>query len=69
VRYEWSTPAFFKAFVDILAANKPGPADTQSLDTYRAWNRAAWFGDIPWTDGLEAYLRDLAQPDAAGKCT
>jgi hypothetical protein len=28
----------------------------------------AWLGqNVPWTPGLEAYLRDLAQPDADGK--
>jgi pimeloyl-ACP methyl ester carboxylesterase len=65
--YDWSTPTFFKAFGDILAVNCPGADDLRSLDAYRAWHRAAWLGDIPWTGGLEAYLQELARPDADGK--
>jgi pimeloyl-ACP methyl ester carboxylesterase len=66
--YDWSTPVFFKAFGNILTANSPGAADMRSLDTLRAWYRLVWLGNnVPWTPGLEAYLRDLAQPDADGK--
>jgi pimeloyl-ACP methyl ester carboxylesterase len=65
--YDWSTPVFLTAFGEIVAANSPGAADMTSLDSYRAWYHAAWFGDIPWSNGLEAYLRDSAQPDADGK--
>ncbi|MBY2944253.1 MULTISPECIES: alpha/beta fold hydrolase [Rhizobium] len=65
--YDWSTPAFLKAFEDILAANSPGEADVRSLDAVRAWYHEAWPGKaIAWTPGLEAYIRDLAQPDANG---
>lgn len=64
--YDWSTPTFFKAFGDILAVNCPGADDLRSLDTFRAWHRAAWMGDIPWTAGLEAYLGELARPDTGG---
>ena len=64
--YDWSTPAFLTAFGEILTVNGPGAADVRSLDAFRAWYRAAWLGDTPWTNGLEAYLRDLAQPDASG---
>ena len=65
--YDWSTPSFFKAFGDILAANSPAAADLESLDAVRTWYHAAWPGKaVPWTPGLEAYIRDLAQPDAAG---
>lgn len=39
----------------------------RSLDAVRTWYRTAWLGKaVPWTAGLEAYIRDLAQPDAAG---
>ena len=64
--YDWSTPAFFKAFGDVLAVNGPGASDLRSLDAFRTWYRTAWLGDTQWTNGLEAYLRDLAQPDAGG---
>jgi hypothetical protein len=26
-----------------------------------------WLGDVPWSDGLEAYLHDVARPDDAGQ--
>ena len=64
--YDWSTPAFFTAFGEMLAVNGPGATAVRSLDAFRAWYRAAWLGDTPWTNGLEAYLRDRAQPDASG---
>lgn len=48
--YDWSDPAFFKAFGEILAVNSPGAADMQSLDAFRAWYRVAWLGkNVPWT--------------------
>jgi pimeloyl-ACP methyl ester carboxylesterase len=65
--YDWSTPMFFKDFGEALAVNCPGADDLRSLDAFRAWHRAAWLGAIPWTPGLEAYLHELARPDAAGK--
>jgi pimeloyl-ACP methyl ester carboxylesterase len=66
--YDWSTPFFFKAFEATLSANNPTAADMESLDAARAWYRKAWLGNnTPWSPGLEAYLRDLAQPDADGK--
>ena len=65
--YDWSTPVFFKAFGDILAANSPGAPDMRSLDAVRSWYHSAWPGKaVPWSSGLEAYIRDLTQPDADG---
>ena len=64
--YDWSTPVFFQAFGDILAANSPA-ADMRSLDAVRTWYHKAWLGKaVSWTPGLEAYIRDVAQPDAVG---
>jgi hypothetical protein len=37
------------------------------LDAYRRWYRQTWFGDTPWTLGLEAYLRDITRIDADGR--
>jgi len=66
--YDWSTPFFFKAFETTLAANNPTATDMASLDAVRIWYRRAWLGNnVTWSVGLEAYLRDLAQPDADGK--
>ncbi len=65
--YDWSEPAFVEPFSECLAAIAPRDADFVSLDALRAWLRASWIGDIPWSPGLEAYLRDAAQPDEAGR--
>jgi pimeloyl-ACP methyl ester carboxylesterase len=65
--YDWSAPEFLTPFLEVAGVNSPGAADMQSLDAYRKWYHAAWFGDIPWSNGLESYLRDSAQPDADGK--
>ena len=68
--YDWSTPFFFKAFETTLAANNPTATDMASLDAVRIWYRRAWLGNnVTWSVGLEAYLRDLAQPDATASCT
>jgi pimeloyl-ACP methyl ester carboxylesterase/thiol-disulfide isomerase/thioredoxin len=64
--YDWSTPAFLKPFEEMLGAVAPGASDLKSLDTYRDWFRACWLGKAPWSPGLEAYIRDIAQPDARG---
>jgi hypothetical protein len=38
----------------------------KSLDAFRKWYSAASLGATPWSNGLEAYLRDMARPDATG---
>ncbi|OCP38561.1 alpha/beta fold hydrolase [Ensifer sp. LC163] len=58
--YDWSYPAFLNAFVDMLAVNAPAASDVASIDAFRDWYHAAWLGsDTPWSNGMEAYLRDL----------
>ena len=64
--YDWSAPEFCGPFEEILGAVEPRDADLASLDAIRAWFRATWLGDSPWTPGLEAYIRDAAQPDSGG---
>lgn len=60
--YDWSDPAFFKAFLDILAVNSPSPETLRSLDALRAWYHEAWIGrDVAWTPALEAFLRDAVR--------
>jgi pimeloyl-ACP methyl ester carboxylesterase len=57
--YDWSDPAFFKPFTEMLAINSPAPSTLCSLDALRTWYREAWVGrDVPWTPALEAFLRD-----------
>ena len=65
--YDWSSPEFSKPFEDALTATGPSAADGSSFDALRAWYRRVWLGNkVKWTPGLEAYLLDEAQPDAAG---
>ena len=66
--YDWSDPAFLAAFTDALAAIAPDAEALASLDAYRRWYRSAWLGEtVPWSDGLEAYLRDSASLSADGR--
>jgi pimeloyl-ACP methyl ester carboxylesterase len=60
--YDWSDSKFQSEF----RPPAPDPAAFRSLDSYRAWYRRTWFGDTPWTPGLEAYLRDIVRIDSAG---
>lgn len=66
--YDWSDPAFFKAFTDILAVNSPKPETLLSFDALRRWYHAAWIGrDVQWTPALEAFLRDAVRIEADGR--
>jgi pimeloyl-ACP methyl ester carboxylesterase len=66
--YDWSDPAFLAAFDQALVATAPDTAALASLDAYRAWWRATWLGDaVPWSNGLEAYLRDTVVVGADGR--
>jgi pimeloyl-ACP methyl ester carboxylesterase len=56
--YDWSNQPFLRTFGETLASNTPDESALSSLNAYREWYRAFWFGDIPWTLGLESYLRD-----------
>ena len=50
-----------------LVSGKPGAADLASLDAYRTYYRRMWYGDIPWTPGPEAELRDIVRIEANGR--
>ena len=60
--YDWSDSTFQAQFHPA----DPEPATLNSLDAYRVWYRRTWFGDTPWTVGLEAYLRDIVRIDSSG---
>ena len=65
--YDWSDPAFFKAFNDMLAVNSADAAVLRSLDDLRTWYRPAWVGsDVQWTSALEAFLRDAVRIEGNG---
>jgi pimeloyl-ACP methyl ester carboxylesterase len=60
--YDWSDPAFFKPFTEILVANSPSPSALRSIDNLRVWYHGAWIGrHVPWTPPLEAFLRDAVR--------
>ncbi len=65
--YDWSDPEFLRALRSRLEELGPPPSALQSLDAYRRWHRQTWFGDTPWTPGLEAYLRDIVRVDPDGR--
>lgn len=65
--YDWSDETFLPAFGQVLADEAPAEANLASLDAYRDWFRATWFGGMPWTETLEAYLREAVRLDAEGK--
>jgi pimeloyl-ACP methyl ester carboxylesterase len=65
--YDWSDAAFLREFGAALEALAPDAAALASLDAYRAWYRATWLDDGPWTPGLEAYLRDTLRIGAGGR--
>lgn len=65
--YDWSDPAFFAPFMDILAVNNAAPSALASLDDLRAWYHPAWIGrEVPWTPALEAFLRDAVRIAPSG---
>jgi pimeloyl-ACP methyl ester carboxylesterase len=65
--YDWSDPAFLKELGAIRSESGPGASALRSLDAYRNWFRAYWLGgDVAWSPGLEAYLRDTARIPARG---
>lgn len=65
--YDWSQPEFFKPFEQMILTVAPVEADLATLDAFRTWFRTAWFGTASWSDGLERYIRAIAQPDAEGR--
>ncbi len=65
--YDWSDPAFFKPFSEVLTVNSPDPSVLRSLDALRTWYHAAWVGHaVPWTPALEAFLRDAVRIEQDG---
>jgi pimeloyl-ACP methyl ester carboxylesterase len=61
--YDWSDSTLQKEFPTI----NPDASAFHSFDAYRQWYRRAWFGNTPWTPGLEAYLRDITRIDPDGR--
>jgi pimeloyl-ACP methyl ester carboxylesterase len=60
--YDWSDSKFQGEFPSL----GPDASALRSLDAYRTWYRQTWFGNTPWTPGLEAYLRDITRVDPDG---
>jgi pimeloyl-ACP methyl ester carboxylesterase len=64
--FDWSESKFLKPFGSRLAAISPDEAALSSLDAYRTLFREAWLGEAPWSDGLEAYLRNTVRVAGGG---
>jgi len=68
--YDWSDSRFtdgISKFESEFGSGDPGPADLASLDAYRTYIHRWWYGNIPWTPGLEAELRDIVRIEANGR--
>ncbi|HVZ03262.1 alpha/beta hydrolase [Hyphomicrobium sp.] len=65
--YDWSDPAFFKPFTEMLAVNSPSPSTLNSFEALKTWYHAAWIGrDVAWTPALDAFLRDAVRIEPSG---
>jgi pimeloyl-ACP methyl ester carboxylesterase len=68
--YDWSDATFLDEFGKMVAANVPSAADNASPEAYRAWFTSTWLGaGVPWTTGLEAYVRDKVRIGEDGRIT
>ncbi|HVU51555.1 MAG TPA: alpha/beta fold hydrolase [Polyangia bacterium] len=65
--YDWSDPTFLSELEKMVAANAAELTDLSSLDAYRGWFTETWLGRQPWTQGLEAFLRDRVRVGAGGQ--
>ncbi len=59
--YDWSDPAFLKAFAACPLQLAPDGKALKSLDSFRAWARRFWLPVDEWTPGLEAHLREVTR--------
>jgi pimeloyl-ACP methyl ester carboxylesterase len=65
--HELSDPGYLHELSSALGTVAPEAPDLASLQAYRDWPRVSMFGQIPWTPGLEAFMRDttVLGPDAS----
>jgi len=65
--YELSDPAFLHEAISALGIVAPDASDLANLQAYRDHCRASMFGEMAWTSGLEAFVRDttIAGPDGS----
>lgn len=64
---EQSRPQQAAAFANIPVLPSPGPSDVASLDAFRRFAQRTWYPGVPWTNTMEAVLRDFASvaPDGS----
>lgn len=68
--YDWTDPEFLKGFAKGLQAVIPNSNDLRSIDAYKNWYHNAWHGkENAWTQGLDAYIRDITRIDNRGRVT
>lgn len=65
--YDWSDPLILRAWDSLPVALSPDSAALRSLEAFRAWWQTNWFSDAPWTQAIEAQIRQLVeiQPDGS----
>ncbi len=64
--YDWADPVVAAAFDSLPVNLTPTPDALVSLDTFRGWQRRAFFPAVSDTLRLEAYVRDLVDLQSDG---
>lgn len=59
--YDWSDPAFMKAFAACPLPLAPDEQALHSLDAFRSWARRFWLPVDEWTPGLAAHLQEVTR--------
>jgi pimeloyl-ACP methyl ester carboxylesterase len=65
--FDRADPAWRRAVESSPLSLFPSRDDLRSLDRLRQWWQTTWFAGVPWTNALEAYLRNTVreQPDGS----
>ena len=65
--FDRADPTWRRAFEHSPLSLFPDRDALRSLDDLRRWWQATWFVGVPWTDAIEAYMRNtvVEQPDGS----
>ncbi len=64
--YDYDGEAFATSIGHYPLALVSGPRDRASLDAFRAWVRETTWPGLPWSEAMEAEVRDMALPAPGG---